>query len=53
MFENFKIYGDVDLPDYAEYYGEDGEGVLVSVLTDNLSSFNDWVVSKGIKVKMV
>ena len=53
MFENFKIYGDVDLPDYVEFYDEDDEGVLVSVLTDNLSSFNDWVVSNGIKVEMV
>ena len=53
MFWNFKIYGDVDYPDYAEYYGEDSEGVFVSVLHDNLSSFNDWVFSKGIKVKMV
>ena len=58
MFENFKLLFDSvnyakELPDYAEYYDEDSEGVFVSVLTENLSSFNDWVVSKGIKVKMV
>ena len=58
MFENFKLLFDSvnyaeELPDYVEYYDEDSEGVFVSVLTDNLSSFNDWVVSKGIKVEMV
>lgn len=58
MFENFKLIFDSvnyaeELPDYVEYYDEDSEGVFVSVLTDNLSSFNDWVVSKGIKVEMV
>lgn len=58
MFENFKLLFDSvnyakELPDYVEYYDEDSEGVFVSVLTDNLSSFNDWVISKGIKVKMV
>ena len=58
MFENFKLLFDSvnyaeELPDYVEYYDEDSEGVFVSVLTDNLSSFNDWVVSKGIKVQMV
>ena len=55
MFENFKLFFDSvnyaeELPDYAEYYDEDNEGVFVSVLTENLSSFNDWVVSKGIKI---
>lgn len=58
MFENFKIFFESlnyteELPDYVECFGEDNEGMFVSVLTDNLSSFNDWVVSKGIKVKMV
>ena len=58
MFENFKLLFDSvnyaeELPDYVEYYDEDSEGVFVSVLTENLSSFNDWVVSKGIKVQMV
>lgn len=58
MFENFKLFFDSvkyaeELPDYVEYWDEDSEGVFVSVLTDNLSSFNDWVVSKGIKVQMV
>lgn len=58
MFENFKLFFDSvnyakELPDYVAYWGEDSEGVFVSVLTKNLSSFNDWVVSKGIKVEMV
>ena len=58
MFENFKLFFDSvnyteELPDYVEYWDEDSEGVFVSVLTDNLSSFNDWVISKGIKVEMV
>lgn len=53
MFENFKIYDDVELPDYAEYCDEDSEGIFVSVLTDNLSSFYDWVDIMDIKIEKV
>jgi len=58
MFENFKLFFDSvnyaeELPDYAEYCDEDSEGVFVSVLTDNLSSFYDWVDIMGIKAERV
>lgn len=53
MFENFKIYGFVELPDYVEYFDEDNDGVLVSVLCDNLSSFFDWATINNIKVESI
>lgn len=52
-FSNFKLFFgsfDVDrLPDYVEYFNEDNEGIFVSVLDDNLTSFFDWVVTFGVK----
>ena len=51
-FSNFKFFFgsfDVDrLPDYVEYFNEDNEGIFVSVLEDNLTSFFDWVVTFGV-----
>ena len=55
-FSNFKLFFgsfDVDrLPEYVEYFNEDNEGIFVSVLEDNLTSFFDWVVTFGVKKRI-
>lgn len=53
MFENFKIYGVVDYPDYAEYYDQDDEGIFVSVQDDNVPCFKDWAEVENVKIEKV